>query len=134
MSERSGMSSVALPLPQVPEPDAFVDTRFTTQTLVAGMLVFGMGKGGPKRQPGLPGYSGLLTLAAVQLRMLPVSAFVVATRSNVPAPALQFASLAIEFARSGMAAGSGMPTPAPPKYSPPAARLQSSAPVSSVTV
>src|SRR4029077_833498 len=128
------MLSVALPLPQVPAPDALLETRFTMQTLVAGLFVFGTGSGGPKRQPGLPGYSGLVTPAAVQLRLLPVSEFVVAARSNVPAPALQLASLAIEAAWSGIAAGSGMPTPAAPTYSPAAARSQSSAPVSSVTV
>src|SRR5499433_2056689 len=134
MSEESGMLSVAPPLPQVPAPDASLETRFTMQTLVAGLFVLGMGSGGPKRQPGLPGYSGLVTLADVQLRLLPVSVAVVAVRLNVPAPALQFASLAIEAAWSGIAAGSGMPTPAPPKYSPPAARSQSGAPVSSITV
>src|SRR5436190_632461 len=115
MSERSGMSMAAFPLPQVPDPDAFVDTRLTMQTLVAGLFVFGMGSGDPKRQPSLPGYSGLLTLAALQLRLLPVSAFVVATKSNVPLPALQFATLVIELAMSGIAAGNGIPTPAPPK-------------------
>src|SRR5947207_15367995 len=113
MSERSGMSMAAFPLPQVPDPDAFVDTRLTMQTLVAGLFVFGMGSGDPKRQRSLPGYSGLLTLAALQLRLLPVSAFVVATKSHVPSLALKFATLVIEPAISGSPAGNGLPTAAP---------------------
>src|SRR5438132_225061 len=73
MSERRGMLIAELPSPQFPEPDAFVDTRFTTQVLVAALFVFGIGSGGPKRHPGFPGYSGLFTPSAVQLRCLPLS-------------------------------------------------------------
>ena len=62
-----------LPSVQFPEPDALVDTRFITHVLVAGLLALGIGSGGPKRQPGFPGYSGFVTPAAVQLRLLPVS-------------------------------------------------------------
>ena len=33
-------------------PAAAIDTVLRTQTLIAGVVAFGMGSGGPKRQPG----------------------------------------------------------------------------------
>ena len=104
-----------LPSPQLPDPDAFVEIRLTTQVLVAALLVFGMGSGGPKRQPGFPGYSGLLTPAAVQLRLLPVSVSVVALSARSPVAASQLEIFVIELPMSGITDGSGTPTPAPPK-------------------
>src|SRR2546427_11586693 len=95
MSERSGMLMLESPLPQLPDPSAFVETRLTTQVLVAALLVFGIGRGGPKRQPGFPGYSGLVTPAAVQLRLLPVSVSVVAGWVGGPGGVSQRASFSI---------------------------------------
>jgi len=99
----------------LPDPDALVETRLTRQVLVAGLLLFGRGRGGPKRQPGFPGYSGLLMPAEVQSRLLPVSMLLVAASVKAPVVALQLAIFAIEVVMSGMTEGSGMPTPAPPK-------------------
>src|SRR5881398_2011623 len=104
-----------LPSVQFPEPEALVDTRFITHVLVAGLLALGIGSGGPKRQPGFPGYSGLLTPAAVQLRLLPVSRSVVAARVRFPVPVSHAVTLVSEVPWSGMTDGSGTPTPAPPK-------------------
>ena len=104
-----------LPSPQLPEPDAFVDTRFTTHVLVAALFVFGIGSGGPKRHPGFPGYSGLFTPAAVQLRLLPVSVSVAAPRVRAPVGVSQVVMLRIDCPMSGISAGSGTPTPEPPK-------------------
>src|SRR5213593_4493246 len=116
MSEASGRLRLeTLPSLQLPAPEEFVDTRFTTQVLVAGLLVFGMGSGGPKRHPVFPGYSGLMTPAAVQLRLLPVSVLVVAARVSAPVVALQLEIFVIEVPWSGTTEGSGTPTPAPPK-------------------
>ncbi len=56
MSERSGTLIAELPSPQLPVPEASTDTRLTTHVLVAGLLVFGIGIGAPKRHPGFPGY------------------------------------------------------------------------------
>src|SRR5712691_1703429 len=116
MSESSGMfSNDTLPSLQLAVPEALVDTRLTTQVLVAALLAFGTGSGGPKRQPGFPGYSGLVTPAAVQLRLLPVSVLVVAARVSAPVVALHALNLVIEVPWSGTTEGSGTPTPAPPK-------------------
>ena len=104
-----------LPSVQFPEPDALVDTRFITHVLVAGLLALGIGSGGPKRQPGFPGYSGFVTPAAVQLRLLPVSALVVALRARSPVAASQLEIFVIELPMSGITDGRGTPTPAPPK-------------------
>ena len=87
----------------------------TTHELVAGVLAFGIGSGGPKRQPFLPGYSGLLTPAALQLRLLPLSAGVVAPSVSAPVVALHAVMLRMDRPWSGTTAGSGTPTPAPPK-------------------
>ena len=90
----------------VPEPDALVTMRLMTHVLVAELLAFGTGSGGPKRQPswkalhsptpqsafvrhgwplnmGSPvqaGYSGFGSVPEVQVRMLPVWARLVAVR------------------------------------------------------
>ena len=91
----------------VPEPAALVTMRLTMHVLVAELLAFGTGSGGPKRQPswspvqvpvpqspfvrhGWPskvvppptqaGYSGFGSVPDVQVRMLPVWARLVAVR------------------------------------------------------
>src|SRR6185503_7453602 len=100
--------------PQVPPPDASADTRLTMHTLVAP---FGIGSGGPKRQPGLPGYSGLWTDGPeVQRRQglsPPTSASLVATRSK--SGFTQLVMFSSEDPVSGTWFGSGTPTPLPPK-------------------
>src|SRR5437870_4165646 len=63
MSESNGTLIAELPSPQLPVPEASTDTRLTTHVLVAGLFVFGIGIGAPKRHPGFPGYSGLFTPA-----------------------------------------------------------------------
>src|SRR5215831_444597 len=118
MSERSGRSMLELPSPQFPEPEALVAIRFTTQVLVDALLAFGIGRGGPKRQPGFPGYSGLATPAAEQVQLgcaPPMSVSVVAAYVSAPVGVSQVAILTIELDMSGITAGSGTPTPAPPK-------------------
>src|SRR5215467_12117949 len=115
MSEPRGMfSKETLPSLQLPLPEALVVTRLTTHVLVGGLFGFGIGSGGPKRHPVLPGYSGLVTPAAVQLRLLPVSVLVVALKLIAPVPASQLAMFVNEVAPSGMTEG-GTPTAAPPK-------------------
>jgi hypothetical protein len=57
----------------------------------------------------------LVTPAAVHVRLLPVSASVVATMSKVPALELQFWIFVIDCPMSGMIDGNGTETPAPPK-------------------
>lgn len=104
-----------LPSVQFPDPEALVATRLITHVLVAGLLALGIGSGGPKRQPGFPGYSGFVTPAAVQLRLLPVSVSVVALSAKSPVAASQVESFVIELPLSGITDGSGTPTPAPPK-------------------
>ena len=108
------LNRATLPSLQLPFPEALVVTRLTTHVLVAGLFGFGIGSGGPKRHPGLPGYSGLVTPAAVQLRLLPVSVSVVALNVIAPVPASQLARFVKDVAPSGMTEG-GTPTPAPPK-------------------
>ena len=100
-----------LPSLQFPDPAALVETRLITHVLVAGLFALGIGSGGPKRQPGFPGYSGFVTPAAVQLRLLPVSAL----RARSPLAASQLEIFVIELPMSGITDGSGTPTPAPPK-------------------
>ncbi len=99
-----------LPSLQFPDPAALVETRLITHVLVAGLFALGIGSGGPKRQPGFPGYSGFVTPAAVQLRLLPV----LALRARSPL-ASQLEIFVIELPMSGITDGSGTPTPAPPK-------------------
>src|SRR5215813_6318264 len=118
MSERSGMLMLELPSPQLPDPVASVEMRFTTQVLVAALLAFGIGRGGPKRQPVLPGYSGLTTPADEQVQLgcgPPTSVSVVAASVSAPVGVSQLAIRSSEVDWSGIAAGSGTPTPAPPK-------------------
>jgi len=95
-----------------------------THVLVAWLAVFGMASGGPKRQPGFPGYSGLLTPAELQWRfgwtapetsvtsvgemvkLLPEQAVIFV---YVPPKPLASSSGGLYFD------GTGSPTPAPPK-------------------
>ena len=104
---------LAVPL-HVPLPVALATMRFTTQVLVAGTLAFGTGSGGPKRQP-VRGYSGFVPPAEVQVRLLPVSAAVVAPIENAPEPTLHDWTVVMDVAWSGTLEGSGTETPAPPK-------------------
>src|SRR5437899_12284802 len=67
MSEARLKLTFAAPA-QVPFPDALVVIRLTMQVLVFVLLGFGTGRGGPKRHPGFPGYSGLTTPAEEQKR------------------------------------------------------------------
>src|SRR5205809_5832408 len=116
MSEASGrLRREVLPSLQLAAPEAFVEMRLTTQVLVAALFVFGIGSGGPKRHPGFPGYSGLFTPAAVQLRLLPLSVSVAAPRVRAPVGVSQAVMLTIDCPMSGISAGSGTPTPEPPK-------------------
>ena len=118
MSESNGTLIAELPSPQLPVPEASTDTRLTTHVLVAELFVFGIGIGAPKRHPGFPGYSGLFTPAAVQLRLglePPTSVSVVAARIKSPVTASHDVILVIELPWSGITRGSGTPTPAPPK-------------------
>src|SRR5262245_30938876 len=123
MSEASGRLRVTVPS-QLPLPAAFVEIRLMTHVLVAWLVVLGMASGGPKRQPGLPGYSGLLTPAELQWRFgctLPeTSAVAVGAMLKLPAeqavrlvyvPPKPLASSSV----FGTSDGSGTPTPAPPK-------------------
>src|SRR5262249_61308576 len=87
MSERSGMLMLELPSPQLPDPVASVEMRFTTQVLVAALLAFGIGRGGPERQAGVPGYSGLATPAGEQVQLgcgAPTAGSVGAARVRAP--------------------------------------------------
>src|SRR5919198_2074809 len=146
MSDPSGMSSrLVLPSPQLPVPEASVVTRLTTQVLVPMLLGFGMGSGAPKRQPvrlpvqvpvpqsvlvrhGAPAkapptqamYSGSLTLAEVQVRLVIValaveSAGVVAPSVRAPVVVPHMVILVYEVPWSGTTEGSGVPTPDAPK-------------------
>src|SRR5689334_1596917 len=102
--------------------------RVMMQVLVAELLAFGTGSGGPKRQPswkpvqvpvpqslfarhGLPanatsptqaGYSGFGSVPDVQVRMLPVLARLAAVRLNAPVVALHPVMLVIDVPMSGM--------------------------------
>src|SRR5713101_5881080 len=142
MSEPSGISSrVVLPSVQLPAPEASLVTRLTTQVLVPMLLGFGMGSGAPKRQPlrvpvhvpvpqsvlvrhGAPAsvpptqavYSGSLTLAEVQVRLVtPESAVVVGPNMSAPVVGPHAVILVKEVPWSGTTEGSGVPTPEPPK-------------------
>src|SRR6266446_2185523 len=52
MSEVSGRLICDAPVEQSARPAASAATRLTTHVLVMSAVVFGMGSGGPKRQPG----------------------------------------------------------------------------------
>ena len=83
--------------------------------LVGGEFGFGIGSGGPNRHPGLSGYSGFVTPAAEQSRLLPVAVASSAVRLNVPVVGLHPAIPIRVTPVSGTALGSGTPTPLPPK-------------------
>src|SRR5690242_14826902 len=100
---------------QVPSPTALLTMRLMTQVLVAEALAFGTGSGGPNRQPGSPGYSGFVTPAEVQVRLLPVSVSVVLPMVKVPSVALQLEPVVMEPLMSGTTEGTGTLTPEPPK-------------------
>jgi len=99
----------------VPSPAALLTMRLMTHVLVAEEFAFGTGSGGPKRQPGRPGYSGFVTPPEVQVRLLPVSVSVVLPMVNVPARALQLDTVVMEPLMSGTTEGTGTLTPDPPK-------------------
>jgi len=80
---------------------AFCATVLMTQTLVGGLLGFGIGSGGPNRHPAL-----------VQFRLLPVSVEVRGPRVSVIP--LHAASLVSELPISGTAYGRGTLLPPPP--------------------
>src|SRR5438552_16306381 len=101
ISELSGRLSCEAPLEQSAVPVALADTVLMTHTLVDGVAEFGIGSGGPTRQPML-----------VQLRLLPVSVEVRLLRpSDVP---LHVATLVSELPMSGTWNGSGTLSLPPP--------------------
>src|SRR5262249_61051442 len=103
MSEPRGMfRRETLPSLQLPLPEALVVTRLTTHVLVAGLFGFGVGSGGPKRHPGLPGYSGLGTPAAVQVRVLPGSVALGGRRVVAAVPPLAVAMFGAEAGPLGV--------------------------------
>ena len=65
MSERSGRLRAVVPS-HFPVPAALVEMRLMTQVLVAGLLLFGIASGGPKRQPSFPVYTPFGTPAELQ--------------------------------------------------------------------
>jgi hypothetical protein len=69
----SGRFRCDAPVLQFPVPLALVATTLTTHTLVGVLTEFGIGSGGPKRQPTL-----------VQFRLLPVCAEVRFARLKFP--------------------------------------------------
>src|SRR5438093_13373172 len=98
MSEASGrLRREVLPSLQLAAPEAFVEMRLTTQVLVAALFVFGIGSGGPKRHPVFPGYSGLMSPAAVQGRLLRVSVSGVAARVSAPGVGVQLGIVVVEL-------------------------------------
>src|SRR5213596_2848762 len=93
-SELSGRLRVEAPLQHSAVPLASAATVLTTQTLVGVLSGFGIGSGGPKRQPML-----------VQFRLLPVSVEVRLPRVRVVP--LADVSAVSELPISGTAYGSG---------------------------
>src|SRR5438093_1372163 len=106
---------LAAPLEQSAVPVALLATRLITQTLYGGLNVFGIGSGGPNRQPTL-----------VQFRLLPVSVEVRLPRLSVIA--LHPVSAVRELPMSGTAYGSGTLLLPPPVKRPPQARFLVTAP------
>ncbi len=101
ISELSGRLRLEAPLEQSAEPLALVVTELMTHTLVGVLTGFGIGSGGPNRQPTL-----------VQFRMLPVWAEVRLARVRlVP---LQADTALSELPMSGTAYGSGTVLLPPP--------------------
>ncbi len=105
---------LAAPLEQSAVPVALLATRLMTQTLYGGLNVFGIGSGGPNRQPTL-----------VQFRLLPVS--VEARLPRVSAVPLHAVTLVSEVLMSGTTKGGGTAL-LPPTYSSPQARLRAVVP------
>src|SRR5215813_5020999 len=104
MPDASGRLMLATePSLQLAEPVAFVATTLTTQVLVLIAVAFGMGSGGPKKQPTL-----------VQVLLLPVSADVVLPSVRAPVLVSQAVILVIDVSVSGVSAGSGTPSCPPP--------------------
>src|SRR5213593_4564947 len=104
---------LAAPLEQSAVPVALLATRLMTQTLYGGLNVFGIGSGGPNRQPTL-----------VQFRLLPVS--VEARLPRVSAVPLHAVTLVSEVLMSGTTKVGG--TALLPPYSSPQARLRAVVP------
>src|SRR5882757_8620513 len=104
MPEASGRLRLAILPSQFPLPLALADTTLTTQVLVLGLDGFGIGSGGPKRQP-----------VAEQLALLPVCADVRAPMVMLPVPALQAVIAVCVVPEAGTVAGSGTPSRPPPK-------------------
>ena len=92
-----------LPL-QFPLPVALADTMLTTQVLVLGAVGFGIGSGGPKRQP-----------RAEQFALLPVCAEVREPIVISPVVGLQAVIAVCVLPEAGTAAGSGTPSRPTPK-------------------
>ena len=88
----SGRFRCVVPVLQFPVPLALVATTLTTHTLVGVLPEFGMGSGGPKRQPTL-----------VQFRLLPVAAEVRFVRLKLPVPLLHAVTPVSEVPMSGTA-------------------------------
>src|SRR5262245_28338677 len=102
-SEESGRARLVTPVEQLVVPEALVATRLMTQTLIAVVLVFGIGSGGPKRQP-----------TAEQLALLPVCAEVSGPRVIMPLTELHAATEVRVTAVSGIWNGCGtVPLPDP---------------------
>src|SRR5436309_15808165 len=95
ISELRGRLRLETPVEQSAEPLASAVTVLMTHTLVGVLAEFGIGSGGPNRQPTL-----------VQLRLLPVSVEVKLLRVSDDGP-LQVATLVSELPMSGTWYGSG---------------------------
>ena len=104
MPEASGRFRLVMLPSQFPVPLALLETTFTTQVLVDAAVGFGIGSGGPKRQP-----------MAEQLALLPVCADVRAPIVMAPVPGLQAVIAVCVVPEAGTAAGSGTPSRPPPK-------------------
>ncbi len=84
---------------QLPEPFAGAETTFCTQVEVAVPAGFGIGSGGPKKQP-----------VSEQLRLLPVWAAVRGPIVIAPETLLQLVIAVRVVAPPGTRAGSGTPS------------------------
>src|SRR5262245_51965384 len=102
ISELRGRSTCAVPSAQSRVPEAAVATVLITQVLVGVLAVFGIGRGPPKKQPGL-----------LQKRSSPVSVDVLPPRVAVCPTQLVIFVIDVEW--FGVMAGSGVELPPPPK-------------------
>ena len=100
------------PVTQFAEPLALVATTLTTHTLVGVLPEFGIGSGGPKRQPTLVQFR--LLPVCPEVRLVRVSVFVALTHDETPVS---------EVPMSGTLYGSGTVLPPPPVYRPLHARF-----------